>query len=77
MPNVYKYTIIDDADVTQAKIDACIETDSTTIRQSSDARCVLKWFDSAGVPPELGSVTEYTATEIKAEMQQAAWIDED
>lgn len=69
------YTIITEADLTQAKVDVCLQGALATVRRSNDGRCVLKWPIEIGAPSELGSVTVYSRAQILVEMAKPEWIE--
>jgi hypothetical protein len=72
------YIIIPIGDVTQAMIDACIQTSFDTLRLNiAETHTILKW--SGDTPSGLSGYTPYTHAEITAHINNPAngWIEEE
>jgi len=70
------YAKVPIADITQEKIDACIQTSADTLRKTVDgAYCILKF--EGDTPPSLVPYPLFDESTIYAEIQSAEWNNSD
>ena len=66
------YAILPAADLTQQRVDDCIETVLRTVRRSlDDTQAVLKW--QGATPDSMVGYQQYTNAEILPIMRGLAW----
>jgi hypothetical protein len=69
------YVIVPFSEVTQAMIDACLQTSFDTLRHSIEGedRVVLKWESEHGAPEGMEGYDTYTHAQIKVIMATEDW----